>query len=39
MAVARRHGLAAYFVVRQANAALSERQTEAFAALGSHAAG
>jgi len=39
MAVARRHGLAAYFVVRQGNDAFSERQTEAFAALGSYAAG
>jgi thiamine biosynthesis lipoprotein len=38
MAVAKRHGLAAYFVVRQGNEAFSERQTEAFAALGSYAA-
>jgi thiamine biosynthesis lipoprotein len=39
MAAARRHGLAAYFVVRQGHDVFSERQTEAFAALGSHAAG
>jgi thiamine biosynthesis lipoprotein len=38
MAAARRHGLAAYFIVRQGNEGFSERQTEAFAALGSYAA-
>ena len=37
-AVARRHGLAAYFVVRQGDGSFSERQTEAFAALGGYAA-
>jgi thiamine biosynthesis lipoprotein len=38
-AVARRHGLAAYFIVRQGHQVFSERQTEAFAALGSYAVG
>jgi thiamine biosynthesis lipoprotein len=39
LAVATRHGLAAHFVIRQRNGSFSERQTEAFAALGSYAAG
>jgi thiamine biosynthesis lipoprotein len=37
--LATQQGLAAHFVVRHGNARFGERQTPAFAALGSHAAG
>jgi thiamine biosynthesis lipoprotein len=36
---ARRHGLAAHFVVRRGDGSFGERQTESFAALGGYAAG